>query len=58
MSGFHQSFESHRDIPIAQVATAVTLESGKTILLVMNEALCFGAVGDLVGDAPSLITLH
>lgn len=42
VSGFHQSFESLRDIPIAQVATAVTLESGETVILVINEALYFG----------------
>lgn len=43
VSGFHQSFESVKDVPIAQVATAVTLENGETIVLVINEALYFGA---------------
>ena len=42
VSGFHQSFESLKDIPIAQVATAVTLENGETVILIINEALYFG----------------
>ena len=44
--GFHQSFESLHDIPLAQVATGVTLENGKTVILVINEALYFGSQMD------------
>ena len=36
VSGFHQSFESIHDIPIAQVATAMTLENGETVILVIK----------------------
>ena len=46
VSGFHQSFESLKDIPIAQVATAMTLENGETVILIVNEALYFGGQMD------------
>ncbi len=42
VSGFHQSFGSIKDVPMAQVATAITMENGKTVVLVINEALYFG----------------
>jgi len=42
VSGFHQSFSSIKDVPVAQVATAITMENGKTVVLVINEALYFG----------------
>eukprot|EP00956_Cyclotella_meneghiniana_P037688 scaffold143025_cov53-Cyclotella_meneghiniana.AAC.1 len=42
VSGFHQSFDAIHDIPVAQVATAMTLENGETVILIINEALYFG----------------
>ena len=42
VSGFHQSFAAIHDIPVAQVATAMTLENGETVILIINEALYFG----------------
>lgn len=46
VSGFHQSFGSLKDILIAQVATAVTLKNGKTVILIINKALYFSAESD------------
>lgn len=42
VKGFHQAFEALRDIPVAQVASAVTINGGKTVVLIINEALYFG----------------
>ncbi len=43
VKGFHDSFDSLTDIPIARVATAYTdPESGRVYILVINEALYFG----------------
>ena len=42
VSGFHQSFDSLKNVPIAKAATAYTLETGETVILVFNEVLFFG----------------
>ena len=42
VSGFHQSFDSLKNVPIAKAATAYTLETGETVILVINEVLYFG----------------
>jgi hypothetical protein len=42
VSRFYQSFGSIKDVPVAQVATANTMENGETVVFVINEALDFG----------------
>ena len=42
VKGFHDSFESLGNIPIARVATAFVAESGQVYILIINEALYFG----------------
>ena len=46
VQGFHQAFDALANIPVAQVATAVTFENGEVIILVINEALYFGSQMD------------
>lgn len=46
VSGFHQDFNSIKDIPVAQVATAMKMDNGEVIVLVINEALWFGKTMD------------
>jgi hypothetical protein len=46
VSGFHQDFDSIKDVPVAQVATAMTMDNGEVIVLVINEALWFGKTMD------------
>jgi hypothetical protein len=42
VSGFHQDFNLIKDVPVAQVATAMTMDNGEVIVLVIiNEALWF-----------------
>lgn len=43
VTGFHDSFDSLGDIPVARVATAYTADSGQTYILIINEALYFGS---------------
>ena len=42
VSGFHQDFDSIKDVPVAQVATAMTMDNGEVIVLVINKVLWFG----------------
>ena len=46
VQGFHQAFDALADILVAQVVTAVTLENGELITLVINESLYFGSQMD------------
>jgi hypothetical protein len=42
VSGFHDSFDSIPDVPVATAATAYTTKDGTTYILIVNEALYFG----------------
>eukprot|EP00804_Cyclotella_cryptica_P002136 CCRYP_006553-RA/>CCRYP_006553-RA protein AED:0.41 eAED:0.40 QI:0/0/0/1/0/0/2/0/181 len=42
VSRFHQSFDSIKIVPVAQVATAIITDSGATFVLVVDEALIVG----------------
>ena len=43
VSGFHKSFDSVSDVPVAQVATGfIHPDTNETIVLIINEALYFG----------------
>ena len=46
VKGFHNDYEAIKDVPIAQVSTAFSEDSGKTHILIINEALFFGSVMD------------
>ena len=45
VKGFHDSFDSLKNIPVAQVATAIQRD-GRTFVLIINEALYFGSSMD------------
>ena len=45
VKGFHDSFDSLKNIPVAQVATAIQRD-GLTFILIINEALYFGSSMD------------
>ena len=47
VSGFHKSFDSLSNVPVAQVATAyVHPDTNETFILIVNEALYFGSTMD------------
>ena len=46
VSDFHQSFDSLKNVPIAKAAMAYTLETGETVILVIDKALYFGSQMD------------
>ena len=43
VNGFHESFDSIPDVPVATAATAYTTSDGTTYILIVNEALYFGS---------------
>ena len=51
--GFHEDFESIKDVPIVRAASVYTDENGRRYLLIINEALHFGS-----GMDHSLINLR
>ena len=42
VKGFHEEFESIKDVPVARVATKIITPQGETLILIVNEALYFG----------------
>ena len=41
VKGFHEEFESIKDVPVARVATKIVTPQGETLILIINEALYF-----------------
>lgn len=56
VSGFHKSFDSVSNVPVAQVATGfIHLDTNETFILILNETLYFGNTMDHSSINPNQI---